>query len=317
MLKRFLQLVRRTHLYAGLLMLPWSILYGVTAFLFNHPTVFSDQPYVTFDRAALADTPMATPPAPSELAQQVVEALNSRAKPGSNYALVEPDKARYTRDFAFAVVRRDNQEINVLIDPTGAGGSVRSGEVVPPKVEAPAPFAIGPAPPTGPRANGPVRTASLDGLKLESPLHERIKAAVPTILERTGFPTGEAEVTSVPDLAFLMEADGQRWRVTYNAMTGALSGRLATDEPPSTPSTTRNFLLRLHSAHGYPYEHGSRWIWAGIVDVMAIVLVFWGLSGLVMWWQLRALRRSGSIVLALSTGAAVAIAIGMRAAMAT
>jgi hypothetical protein len=314
LLKRLLQLLRRTHLYAGLLMLPWSILYGVTAFLFNHPTVFSDQPFVSFDRATLADTPMAAPPKPADIAEQVVAALRSRAKPETNYSLVAPEQAKYTRDFAFAVVRHEGQEINVLIDPNGAGGSVRSREVTPPKAETPAPFAIGPS--VSPRAKGTPRAAnSTDGLVLSEPLHERIKAAIPAILERTGFPTGDVTVTSVPDLSFLMDADGQRWRVTYNALTGSVAGQLAADEPAPSPPSTRSFLLRLHSAHGYPYQNGTRWIWAVVVDAMAIVLVFWGVSGLVMWLQLRSLRRTGALLLAISTGAAVAIAFGMRTAL--
>jgi hypothetical protein len=31
--------IRRIHLFSGLFMLPWVLLYGVTALLFNHPNV--------------------------------------------------------------------------------------------------------------------------------------------------------------------------------------------------------------------------------------------------------------------------------------
>ena len=44
--------LRRVHLYFGLLLFPWALLYGVTAFLFNHPTAFSEQPTTTFGRAS-------------------------------------------------------------------------------------------------------------------------------------------------------------------------------------------------------------------------------------------------------------------------
>jgi hypothetical protein len=36
MVSRVLQVLRRSHLYLGLALFPWAILYGVTAFLFNH-----------------------------------------------------------------------------------------------------------------------------------------------------------------------------------------------------------------------------------------------------------------------------------------
>jgi hypothetical protein len=293
-------------------MLPWAVLYGVTAFLFNHPTAFSDQPFVSFGRDALADTPMANPPGPAEIAEQVVAGLRART-PGSTYALVEPDQARYTREFAFAVVRLEGREVNVLMDPTGAGGSVRSREVSPPKVEEPAPFAVGR--PNVPRPVAAGRPTRSDRLDLPGPLDERIKVAIPTVLERTGFPGGEVTVTSVPDLSFVMDADGRRWRVTFNAQAGSVAGRPAEDEPPPAAPSTRNFLLRLHSAHGYPYQSGTRWAWAVLVDAMAVVLVFWGLSGLVMWWQVKAARRSGVVVLLVSATAVIVLVVAMRAAV--
>jgi uncharacterized iron-regulated membrane protein len=296
-------------MYAGLFLLPWSVLYGVTAFLFNHPTAFSDQPYAEFGRDALAGTPMESPPPPAEVAEQVVAALRARS-PGHGYELVEPQQARYTREFAFAVARAEGRETNVLVDATGAGGSVRSRDVPPPKPEEPAPFAVGRN--AGPRPAGP----PADRLTVADPLHERVKAAVPAVLERTGFPAGAATVTSVPDLSFLMDADGRRWRVTFNAQTGAVSGRPAADEAPPPAPSTRNFLLRLHTAHGYPYRPDGRWALAVLVDAMAAVLVFWAASGLVMWWQVRAARRAGAVVLVLSAAATVALVFAVRTATA-
>jgi hypothetical protein len=201
--KALLHLVRRAHMYAGLFLLPWSVLYGVTAFLFNHPTAFSDQPAASFGRAALAGTPMESPPPPAAVAEQVVAALRART-PTAACTLVDPDLARYTREFAFAVVRADGWETNVLVDAAGAGGSVRSRDVPPPKVEEPAPFAVG-----GPAARPKTSGGPADAVKIADPLHERVKAAVPVVLERTGFPGGDVTVTSVPDLSFLMDADGR------------------------------------------------------------------------------------------------------------
>src|SRR5262249_8623574 len=79
------------------------------------------------------------------------------------------------------------------------------------------------------------------------------------------------------------------------------------DEAPATPST-RSFLLRLHSAHGYPYRAGTGQAWAVLVDVMAAALLFWATTGLVMWWQVRAARRAGPIVL-LASAAAPAVLV--------
>jgi hypothetical protein len=320
--KAALHLLRRGHLYAGLLMLPWVLLYGVTAFLFNHPTAFSDQPAVSFGPDAIAGTPMGYAPAPAAVAEQVVTALQARAASGTTYTLVEPEQAKYTREFAFATVKRDGTEVSVLIEMNGSGGSVRSRDVQPPKVEPRAPFAVGRGP-EGPRGRGPVPKGpprapkGEDGLHLPEPLHERIAATVPTILEKIGMGTeGEVAVTSVPDLAFRMSDGEKTWRVTYNAQTGAVAGNPA-DEEERPEISARRFLTRLHVSHGYPGEPGARTAWAVIVDAMAGIMVFWGLSGIFMWWQIKATRRIGAVVLLVSLVAAVWVGFAMHEVMTT
>jgi hypothetical protein len=131
------------------------------------------------------------------------------------------------------------------------------------------------------------------------------------VLERTGFPRGEITVTSVPDVSFLMDADGTRWQVTYNPQTGTVAGKKAAEVAPE-PLSARRFLTRLHAAHGYPFAPDARWAWAAVVDAMALVLVFWGLSGILMWWQVRSTRWLGLLILLISTAAAVWVGLGMH-----
>jgi hypothetical protein len=49
-----------------------------------------------------------------------------------------------------------------------------------------------------------------------------------------------------------------------------------------------------------------------MVDVMSVTMVVWGLTGLVMWWQIKALRRIGLAVLALSALWVAYLALGMH-----
>lgn len=118
-----------------------------------------------------------------------------------------------------------------------------------------------------------------------------------------------------PELSFLMEGHGKVWRVGYDLQTGALSGTPESDEVPSEAPTTRRFLLRLHMAHGYPDQYNARWFWAGIVDVMSASMVGWGLTGLLMWWQMKNVRRVGAVVLLIGVVASVVAAIGMHGFM--
>jgi hypothetical protein len=256
----------------------------------------------------LAGTPMEAVPKPAEVAEQVVAAPNDRAPVGRPYSLVEPEKAKYTRDFAFATVTADGTDVSLLFDVNTPRGTVRSKAVAAPvpKAVEKAPFAVG-----GPRTIAPPASPARP-LRVTDPLNERVKAAVPVVLERTGFPTGDVTVTSVPDLSFLMSDGAKAWRVTYNALTGVS----ADAAPPPEELSTRRFLTRLHLASGYPGHTDTKWFWAVLVDATAVVMVFWGLSGLFMWWQVKATRRWGFVVLLLSAAAATALGFGMHEVLA-
>ena len=316
-IKRLMQAIRRLHLYLGLLLFPWAILYGVTAFLFNHPTAFADAPSISYSSDAWKGTPFEARPTAALLAEQVLAHLNEKQKPTATYRLA--GEARFTREFAFATVKADGQTVSLLVDVKTGSGTVRSQptrEHVEPEM---APFAIGISEVAAthgrggpPRGDGP--RGSSDRIRLDDPIHERIKAGIPTVLERTGFPTGDVIVTSVPEVQFPILADGRVWTATYNPMTGSVSGA-ENDTKPETELGWRRFLLRLHTAHGYPSEANARWYWAVIVDVMAFVICFWGLSGLMMWWQLKGERKIGFAILVLSAIAAIGLGCAMHSTM--
>jgi hypothetical protein len=307
-----MHVVRRGHLFAGLFLLPWVLLYGVTAFLFNHPSAFPDQPTVSFGRPEVAGTPLEAVPSALETASAVVAELNRR---GAACTLVRPDTAAFGREFAFATVKADGQTVSVLVDAATGTGTLRSKLDDPPKPPAePAPFAVGPksradGPSKRGRGEGPGKPLD-DGVRVENPLHERLAAALPAVLERCGLPAGEVTVTSSPDVVFQVEAGGREWQATYSPMTGAVAGRPADAAAPAELSA-RRFLLRLHTAHGYPGQTNARWWWAVIVDAMAFVMVFWAVSGFLMWWQIKATRRLGVAALALSAVAATWLGVSM------
>jgi hypothetical protein len=326
LVKALMMWVRRGHLYLGLFLFPWAILYGVTAFLFNHPTAFSDQPMKNFGKDALVGTSLETLPSPQTIAEQVVAKLNAAQQPETPYLLAGPAKFG-GREFAFASVKAQEQTVSLLLDLNNGGGIIRVVATRERKEVEKAPFATGgsnssggrpgrgPAVAPGKGGAGRGESSSAGGaVRLDFSLAEQIKSAVPTILERSGFPTGEVTVTSLPDVVFPVEASGKTWTATYNPLTGAVSGTLASTGRESE-LTWRRFLLRLHLAHGYPGEINGRWFWALAVDAMAFTMCFWGLSGLVMWWQIKATRLPGAVVLVLSAAAATALGLAMHTAM--
>ena len=310
-----MHLVRRGHLYLGLMLFPWAILYGVTSFLFNHPTAFSEVPTASFGASAFVGTPYERRPTANELAEQIVRKLNDVQKPTAPYTLA--GEAKFSREFAFGIVKAEGNSLSFLVDVKSGTGTIRSSvanDSANEKIARERPSFANGRPKLGTVRKTTAALPRNDGILLDDPIHERVKASMATVLERTGFPTGEVTVTSVPDVVFPIVADGRTWTASYNPMTGIVGGTPA-EIKPETELGWRRFVLRLHTAHGYPGETNAKWFWAIIVDVMAFVLCFWGLSGLLMWWQIQSTRKIGFAILTLSAIAATALGLAMHEAL--
>lgn len=274
-----LLLVRRVHLYSGLFLVPWVLLYGVTAFLFNHPRAFADAPVVELDDAGAARLPAA-----ATLSAAVLEALEAAA-PGR--AVVAAGEPRYEHAVAWRV-EAEGAEHLVIVDPVGDGAVVRSSQR---RAEEPAsPFEVSRVE-AGPSAFGAAT------------------AAVGSLVTAAGLPTGQVRPRNVPDLLLDVTVDGAPHRVAYDLRTGAVS--LTPTSGGGRDVSVRGFLTRLHKAHAYPSQVDARWLWAVIVDVMAAAMVVWALTGVVMWAQMRALRRAGALAIAGGLVTAIALAVGM------
>jgi len=284
--------VRRIHLYSGLFMFPWVMLYAITALLFNHPELFPDRQQHKFGPEEFAGTALERPVDPVDDASQVIAALNVRFAKNSapKFRLVNPERAGYTRDVLTIRARGAGQDHAVAYD-LPSGTALVGVAAQPDGVKAP--FAT-------------------RGLKVPGALAERVKSGIPKALARQGLAADDAGMSIGTDLVFFVEADGQVWRAIYSVQSGSVTGR-----PVESPSdlTTRRFLTQLHMTHGYPTQDGKRWVWALAVDAMFASMVFWGCSGLFMWWQLKAVRIAGAMVLASSLLVAALIAVAMHQGM--
>jgi hypothetical protein len=57
------------------------------------------------------------------------------------------------------------------------------------------------------------------------------------------------------------------------------------------------FLERFHRRRGYTTGYRLDTAWAVTVDAAIIAMVFWVLSGLWMWWEMKVTRRAGALAL--------------------
>lgn len=305
--RRAMQWIRRIHLYFGLFLFPWAVLYGFTGFLFNHPQAMSEVPMTSFGRDVWNGTPMEQSADLAEIAREVVRELQAHQPDKGPIQLVASEPVRYGNELAFATLKTADEDIGLAIATIGTGGTIRRAPAKKPDVAFP--WAIGHAEPS--RNDGSAKhNPSADKLILQNSLADRLKASLPHLIQTQKLPVGETTITSVPDLTFVVEAGGKRWKTNYNALKGTVTGKPL--ETAVTPLSWRRFMTRLHTAHGYPSASlGAKWCWAILVDVMAFVMIYWGASGLLMWWQIKSTRRLGIVMLVFSAVASTALAMGM------
>jgi hypothetical protein len=282
-----LKLVRRVHLFTGLFMTPWVLLYGVSGFLFNHPEAFPDREVRPIGPAETARTGFEDFPDAPAIAARVVEEMNARSS-GRPLRLVEPGSASFSRDL-LATAKGGGADYRIQLDLGSGLGTATAARATKVGIKGDLPGG---------------------GLQLADPPRDRLARAVPALASKLGLDPATASVKTVPVVDFAAESQGKVYRLAYDLQSGIVSARGLGD--PEDRLTARSFLTRLHKKREYPGRVGASWFWAVGVDATSALMVFWGASGLAMWWQIKSLRGWGSLVLAASAGVAAVLALGMH-----
>jgi hypothetical protein len=286
--KTFNMWVRRIHLYSGLLLLPWVFLYGVTGFLFNHPTFFASGDVRFVSPGEVRGTALDALPSPEAVAARVVAELNADQE--KKYSLVE-ETASYARGtMRVTFTDQEGKSQAWTIDPADHGGNIRANNA------------------RGGREREKEKAPfERKDLQLDNPLKDLLAAAAPQLLPKLGYESVSAIKPEVGALAFRLTDGETTWQASYSEALGTVTGeRVREAEAQAMPF--RQFLLRLHLVHHYPSEFGIRWIYAVIVDVMSLTMLFWGISGVIMWLQIKRTRVLGALLLLVAMIAAAAIA---------
>lgn len=288
-----MRLVRRVHLYSGLFMFPWVLLYGTTGMFFNHPRALTGSEVRTFRAAEIADGSLTRLPSPEQMAERVVAAVNqSRTEAdGQQITLTDFRSPQYNNYLTFSV-RTSDAEHTVTINPVTGDGEVHTVPVVPDEEDPPGPLAD-------------VRRVEVDGN-----VSDAARACIPNLLTELGLPSGEAVAGRPPvNLTFSAEVDGEPALLAYNLSNSSLT---TTSEADGSPLSTKSFMQRLHLSRGYVPHWNAEWVWAVLVDGMFLSMVFWGVSGLFMWWQIKRTRWFGAGVLLASLLTTVVLVAGMH-----
>lgn len=309
-----MRVIRRVHLYTGLLMLPFVLLYGISAMYFNHPTLLNRGSSQEFTAESLPANGATATADPRALAAQALALINAaQHEAGDSEAEASIDRPRLAlRDANSARIlgsmsytfRNEEQQLSVSFNPTTGSALVRGNPLntanEPTRDARPNPFARLPefAELREIAAKGKlVAVNSLSAFRGGESID-------PAALQRGGRGGSRLQFDAV--------AGDETYRISYDLETGR-----GTASPWAKPAEigTERFLMRLHTAHGYPDEFGVRWCWAFIVDAMFVNMVLWGLSGVLMWWQLKKTRKWGAAALIASAVMTCWLFAGMHTQM--
>lgn len=297
--KQLMMLCRRIHLYSGLFMFPWVLMYGFTGWFFNHPTYFTGDRVQTFSGVQLAENGGQGLPAPSELAETVVDEINFQSflVDGPEVILTDDLNPQFDRYLGLTVTT-DHQSHRIQIHPVTGSGEIRTTFVNDDSASEEEATEL-PVLQMVPDVQVPATTVSV------------AQAAIPDLLKALDLEPGEAEVGRfAPRLVFSASVDGQPCRVQFDTQNGRLQVEAADRASPTMDP--KLFSQRLHMARGYSPTWGVRTLWAVSVDAMFLSMVFWGCSGILMWWQIKRTRRVGAVVLLASLLCAVWLVVGMH-----
>jgi hypothetical protein len=267
---RVMKWVRWIHGYLGLFLIPWILLYGVTGFLFNHYGAFADHEVRRVDLKAGGTTLLSSFPSPDSAAAMTLRAYAE--KTGKTLKPAPELRARYTEPAYFSV-RNGSKDYDLTANMTNGSGLVHA-------------YFRPAAPPL----------AQPTWFELQDSLKARGAFNVGRIITDT--PITGVKWDQGPLLRFNVLLDGAPFSADYDI--GQAKLRLSPEKGWPASISFRQFLLSLHTHRAYPISPGVETLWALFVDITAISMVLWALTGLLLWYQRRNTRLSGLAVLLIS-----------------
>lgn len=283
---KLLLVVRRVHMYAGIVMLPWIFFFGVSGFLFNHPNIGAELRASRVSTEQLRARAL-VPWHPQQAAKSVIGALNEQLS--RRYRLAA-ESAPELSGFTLLGAPAPDGQYTLLLDMQRLSGVL----VTRTRRE---------------RAAGSSFPKTQLSLPALSTL--QVERQVEGLIAEHGLSPVEelkAHPNVAPSLRF--RARDERdvlWNLSFDTRTQVLSGRRA-DAFPSLGAA--QVLAAMHTTHHFPLRFGPLFLWALFEDLLGVTMMIWAVTGLVMWWQMKRTRLIGGLVLSLAIGAAAWTMLG-------
>jgi len=255
----FMRVVRTIHLYCGVVLVPLVLMYGISALTFHHPSLrLSNQAEIySISGESINKLGFGRYANAPELAKQVISSLQ---RMGQDIQLIG-EEPRLVGDFVYNS-SADGKNLTINIDPRTM---------------------------TGKAVELPVGSNGIRRLRLTQPIDKNwldySTATVEAVVRGELKKPFELQVTSTPNLIMDIVLAGEPVIAQYDFDRNTISvARSDTDTLPIL-----EFLTRMHTRHGYNSKGGIQLVWAVLVDCMAISMIVWGITGIIM--ALKAVRR--------------------------
>jgi hypothetical protein len=277
-------------------MLPWVLLYGFTGWFFNHPGILTGDQVSTFSVSDFPEASLSQIPSAATTAQAVADAINKRAiDEQKTVTLSDVHDAQFRDSFKFTVTCDEATHV-VSINPTNGSGHVRTTFI--------------PVQETAKRTRVENPMNGIANVRIGDDTLRAVRNEVSGIVESLLLPAGNSiKQRGQARIEFAAVANEVPVVVTYNLASGKIESVVDSDR---RVLGTKTFLEKLHLSRGYSPGVGTRWVWALLVDVMVVSMVFWGISGLFMWWQVKRTRKIGLCVLLVSAVFAALMMVNMH-----
>ena len=279
---RFLKLLRRIHMYLGLLIFPWAILYGISGIYFNHAGLGKKPEVKRLKPQSLSSLTGFKPWPAKNLAQDLVQYISATSS--ATFTLDVNFQPHYEGWTMLESNNTNNRHV-MLLDLNKGRAAVLTYSRVPNK------------------ARFPETKVNLDNYSMKD-----VTDKVSRLLVNLDIKNAEAlkpHPQSTQTLRFrVIDETQQIWNLEFSPQTQKLTGRLS----HSWPQVDAYALLsKLHTTHHYPAGFNSLFFWALLQDLLGLTLLFWSISGILMWWQMKPTRFWGtiSVIFALIFSAAI------------
>lgn len=286
---QIMTVIRRVHLYSGLFLAPWVLLFGLSGLLFNHPNLGKGQVVRNYDPDELTELTGFEAIDPADAAAAVAEAVGGLE--GGVGLRLDPSYAPKFEGRVLLTASGTELDHRLYVDLERGTGQLKSR----------------------PRGTG-VWGPSFSEQEIEVPGYA-IEAFEPPFRDLLGELELEADTPmklhprASPDLRLrLLDAEGRAYNVSYELRSGELRGR---ERDGPSGMGWRNVIARLHMTHVFPHRVGARFMWVVFADLTALCMIIWAITGLIMWWQLKRLRKIGAVILAAAVLAGVAVFTAM------